>query len=66
MAEAAACPNKLCTYPCAPNADLCEKCNTKFPENFQEIFDEISEFTAYHLENMKNIACILLVNNNSY
>lgn len=56
MAEAAACPNKLCTYPCAPNADLCEKCNTKFPENFKEIFDEISEFTAYHLENMKNIA----------
>ncbi|KAF3430778.1 hypothetical protein E2986_00344 [Frieseomelitta varia] len=56
MAEAAACPNKFCTYPCPSDADMCENCNTKFSKNFKKIFDEISEFTAYHLENMKNIA----------
>ncbi|XP_043795261.1 histone-lysine N-methyltransferase SMYD3 isoform X1 [Apis laboriosa] len=56
MVEAAACPNKFCTYPCSLDADMCENCNTKFPENFKETFYEISDLTAYHLQNMKNIA----------
>ncbi|CAL7947993.1 unnamed protein product [Xylocopa violacea] len=56
LAEAAACPNKLCTYPCCPDTDVCESCNTKFPEKFRETFDEVSDFTAHHLQNMKNIA----------
>lgn len=63
MVEAAACPNKFCTYPCSLDADMCENCNTKFPENFKETFYEISDLTAYHLQNMKNIACILFINN---
>lgn len=63
MAEAAACPNKFCTYPCSPDADACESCNTKFPEDFKEIFDEISDFTADNLDNMRDIACILFMNN---
>ncbi|XP_017789318.1 PREDICTED: histone-lysine N-methyltransferase SMYD3 [Habropoda laboriosa] len=56
MAEAAACPNKCCTHPCSPSADICENCNTKFPEEFEETFEEVSEFTAHHLQNMKNVA----------
>ncbi|XP_076232272.1 SET and MYND domain containing, class 3 isoform X3 [Calliopsis andreniformis] len=52
MAEAAACPNKSCTHPCTSHINVCPKCNTKFPENFKEIFDEVSDFTAHHLQNL--------------
>lgn len=56
MAGAAACPKTSCTYPNSPDAIVCKKCNTKFPSNFKEIFDEVTEFTAYHLEEMKNMS----------
>ncbi|OAD56993.1 SET and MYND domain-containing protein 3, partial [Eufriesea mexicana] len=56
MAEAAACPNKFCTYPCSPDAVVCESCNTKFPEDFKKIFDEISDFTADNLDSMVDVA----------
>lgn len=55
MAEAAKCPNKFCTYPCSSDADICENCNTRFPEEFRETFEEVSEFTAHHLQSMKNV-----------
>lgn len=56
MAEAAACPNKNCTNPCSPDMESCPECNVKLPEKFKEIFNEVSSFTAHHLQNMKNMA----------
>nr|XP_012152302.1 PREDICTED: histone-lysine N-methyltransferase SMYD3 isoform X1 [Megachile rotundata]XP_012152303.1 PREDICTED: histone-lysine N-methyltransferase SMYD3 isoform X1 [Megachile rotundata] len=56
MAEAAACSNKNCTNPCSPDMESCPECNIKLLENFKEIFDEVSSFTAHHLQNMKNMA----------
>ncbi|XP_043253965.1 histone-lysine N-methyltransferase ASHR1 [Colletes gigas] len=56
LAEAAACPNKFCTYPCTPDTNMCQKCNTQFPEKFKETFEEVSEFSTHHLQNMKNMA----------
>ncbi|XP_017887252.1 histone-lysine N-methyltransferase SMYD3 isoform X2 [Ceratina calcarata] len=54
--EAAACPSGSCTYPCSLDSVVCENCNTKFPGNYQESFNEVSDFTAHHLQNMKNMA----------
>ncbi|XP_046817010.1 histone-lysine N-methyltransferase SMYD3 isoform X1 [Vespa crabro] len=56
MATAAACPKTSCTYPNSFDAIICKKCNTKFPSNFKAIFDEVKEFTAHHLQDMKNMA----------
>ncbi|XP_015431558.1 PREDICTED: histone-lysine N-methyltransferase SMYD3 [Dufourea novaeangliae] len=56
MAEAAMCPNKSCTHPCSPDTDTCTKCGTEFPEKFKDTFHEISDFTAYHLQSMKDMA----------
>ncbi|XP_053988242.1 histone-lysine N-methyltransferase SMYD3-like isoform X1 [Hylaeus volcanicus] len=56
MAEAAKCPNKSCMHPCPSDADICQKCSAQFSDKFKETFDEVSDFTAYHLQNMKNMA----------
>ncbi|XP_015176483.1 PREDICTED: histone-lysine N-methyltransferase SMYD3 isoform X2 [Polistes dominula] len=56
MATAAACPNTSCTYPNSSDATECQKCHEKFPPNFKETFDEVTEFSAHHLQNMKNMA----------
>ncbi|XP_076183551.1 SET and MYND domain containing, class 3 isoform X2 [Ptiloglossa arizonensis] len=56
MAEAVKCPNKSCTYPCSSDTSICQKCHTQFSEKFKETFDEVSDFTAHHLQNMKNMA----------
>ncbi|KAI4503916.1 hypothetical protein M0802_001319 [Mischocyttarus mexicanus] len=56
MAGAAACPKSSCTYPNSSDATECKECNTKFPQNFKETFDEVTEFSAHHLQNMKNMA----------
>nr|XP_031844235.1 histone-lysine N-methyltransferase SMYD3 isoform X3 [Nomia melanderi] len=52
---AAMCPNKSCMYPCSSDTDSCEKCKTRFPDKFKETFDEISDFTAYHLQNNSDL-----------
>ncbi|XP_076289128.1 SET and MYND domain containing, class 3 isoform X2 [Lasioglossum baleicum] len=52
---AAMCPNKSCMHPCSPAAGTCENCQTQFPEKFQETFDEISDFTAYHLQKTSDL-----------
>ncbi|KAK2588056.1 hypothetical protein KPH14_004123 [Odynerus spinipes] len=56
MAAAAACPKATCTYPNSSDAVACKKCDAKFPPNFKETFDEVTEFTAHHLQDMKNMA----------
>nr|XP_034194317.1 histone-lysine N-methyltransferase SMYD3 isoform X2 [Osmia lignaria] len=56
MVEAAVCPNKLCKNPCFLDIDNCSECNTKLSEKFKETFNEVSSFTAHHLQNMKNMA----------
>ncbi|XP_014611358.1 PREDICTED: histone-lysine N-methyltransferase SMYD3 isoform X1 [Polistes canadensis] len=55
-ARAAACPKISCTYPNSSDATECKKCNEKFPPNFKETFDEVTEFSAHHLQDMKNMA----------
>ncbi|XP_043491956.1 histone-lysine N-methyltransferase SMYD3 isoform X2 [Polistes fuscatus] len=55
-ARAAACPKTSCTYPNPSDATECKKCNEKFPPNFKETFDEVTEFSAHHLQDMKNMA----------
>lgn len=61
MAEAAACPNLSCDSPCLIEADNCEKCGAKISEEFKDMFREVTEFTIKHLEEMKTMACILLI-----
>lgn len=56
MAEAAACPNSSCDSPCSINAEECEKCGTKLSEEFKEIFQKVTDFTAQNLEKMKSMA----------
>ncbi|XP_033321776.2 SET and MYND domain containing, class 3 isoform X1 [Megalopta genalis] len=54
--RAVMCSNKACTHPCSPDEGICENCGTVFPDKFKETFDEISDFTAYHLQSMKDTA----------
>ncbi|XP_014487503.1 PREDICTED: histone-lysine N-methyltransferase ASHR1 isoform X2 [Dinoponera quadriceps] len=56
MAEAAACPNSSCDFPCLIENDKCEKCGTKLSENFIRSFYEVKDFTTHHLETMKTMA----------
>lgn len=60
MAEAAACPNLLCVSPCSIENDKCEKCDAKLSEDFKMSFHEVTDFTDYHLEKMKTMACIFI------
>ncbi|KAG7197842.1 hypothetical protein KM043_001654 [Ampulex compressa] len=53
--EAAACPNMECISPCSSDDEKCITCNTRFPKDFRDTFNEINEFTAYHLESMKDM-----------
>ncbi|XP_066595162.1 histone-lysine N-methyltransferase SMYD3 isoform X2 [Prorops nasuta] len=55
-AEAAACPNVSCTYPCSVNDDKCTKCGAEYPVGFKENFNEVTEFTKHHLQDMKIMA----------
>lgn len=53
----AACPNKKCTYPCIPNDyKNCVKCGEKYPDNYQEKFNQVTELSLYHLEKMAHTA----------
>jgi hypothetical protein len=61
--NAAACPNDQCdNYIDAESAsadDKCGKCGAAITENFLELFKQVIEFTDIHLQNMKQLACIL-------
>jgi len=59
MVEASACPNLSCDSPCSIEADDCKKCGAKLSQAFKETFQEVTDFTAHHLEKMKTMACIL-------
>lgn len=61
MAEAAACSNLSCDSPCLIEADNCKTCGTKISEEFKNTFREVTDFTIHHLEEMKAMACILLI-----
>lgn len=39
----------------------CSKCSSKLSEDFIQKYREVMEFTELHLENMKQLACILLL-----
>ncbi|XP_014214307.1 histone-lysine N-methyltransferase SMYD3 [Copidosoma floridanum] len=54
FATAATCSS--CPSQCDIKEDSCLNCGQKISTSFKEKFKEISEFTASHLENMKNVA----------
>ena len=56
-ASAAVCSS--CENPCDINEESCPTCAKEISSSFKEKFNEVSEFTAHHLETMKNVACIL-------
>lgn len=58
-ATAAICSS--CESTCDIEEESCPKCSKKIPSAFKEKFKEVSEFTAHHLETMKNVACILVL-----
>ncbi|XP_015599197.1 histone-lysine N-methyltransferase SMYD3 isoform X2 [Cephus cinctus] len=53
---AATCPHRNCTNPCSPDIRVCSDCGQEFPHGFKEKFDQVTEFTAHHLQNMKSMA----------
>lgn len=63
--SAAACLNEKCdNFVNLSDSELdkkCAKCQTKVTEQFLMEFEEVVEFSDMHLQNMKQLACILLI-----
>lgn len=57
FATAAVCSS--CLKYCDVDDESCLNCGKKITLDFREKFKEVSEFTANHLNTMKNVACIL-------
>lgn len=57
-ATAALCPH--CKGPCNVKKESCSKCHKKIADSLKEKFNEVTDFTAQHLETMRSVACILL------
>lgn len=56
---AALCPNSKCKEVLTLDRSKCKKCDEDISDDFIRRFEEVTEFTEMHLQNMKNIACIL-------
>lgn len=59
--NAAACPNSKCSSPVdfrkSPDLSKCTKCFITIPSSHIQRFQEITELTKRHVENMKHTAC---------
>lgn len=57
---AACCPNKNCDNAItSSDTQNCSACNEPINEEFWMKFEQVTNFTDLHLENMKDLACIL-------
>lgn len=61
LVEAAVCPEAACAKACNINEQKCIHCDEEISEEFWKNVEDTRDFTAHNLQNMKTMACILLL-----
>lgn len=61
LTESAICPELSCSKYCDINEKNCSHCGREFSDELREKFEDARDFTGSHLQNMRSMACILLL-----